>query len=122
MYSNLFSSINNGYKSKKNFIFINKSKKNLKIIEILFKEGFIKNFYINDIYNIKIYLKYNNNKPIINKITQISKPSKKIYIKNNFFIKKKRKGIFLISTSKGILTSFDIKKFFIGGELICYIY
>ena len=52
----------------------------------------------------------------------MSKPSKRFYIKNKDLFKKKKKGIYLISTSYGVLTDLQAKKLNLGGELICNIY
>ena len=72
--SNLFSKIKNGFLSKKTTIVYKESKQILNILNILIKEGFIKNYKINKKKQIIIYLKYKNNKSIINNIKRISKP------------------------------------------------
>lgn len=122
--SNFFSKIKNGYLAKKNKIIQFKSKQIINILNILIKEGLIKSYKIskknkNIIY---IYFKYKNNKPIIQQITRISKPSRRIYVKNKDLFQIKKKGIYLISTSLGIYTILQAKKLNIGGELICNIY
>jgi small subunit ribosomal protein S8 len=122
--SNFFSKIKNGYLAKKNKIIQFKSKQIINILNILIKEGLIKSYKIskknkNIIY---IYFKYKNNKPIIQQITRISKPSRRIYVKNKDLFQLKKKGIYLISTSFGIYTILQAKKLNIGGELICNIY
>lgn len=122
--SNFFSKIKNGYLAKKYKITQYKSNQIINIINILIKEGLIKSYQIskknkNIIY---IYLKYKYNKPIIHKIIKISKPSKRIYIKNKDLFKIKKRGIYIISTSYGIITDLQAKKFNLGGELICNIY
>ena len=122
--SNFFSKIKNGYLAKKNKIIQFKSKQIINILNILIKEGLIRSYQIskknkNIIY---IYLKYNNKKPIIQQIIRISKPSRRLYIKNKDFFYMKKRGIYLISTSLGIFTSLQAKKLNIGGELICNIY
>lgn len=122
--SNFFSKIKNGYLAKKNKIIQFKSKQIINILNILIKEGLIKSYKIskknkNIIY---IYFKYKNNKPIIQQIIRISKPSRRIYVKNKDLFQIKKKGIYLISTSLGIYTILQAKKLNIGGELICNIY
>lgn len=122
--SNFFSKIKNGYLSKKNKIIQFKSKQIINILNILIKEGLIKSYKIskknrNIIY---IYLKYKNDKSIIEQIIRISKPSRRIYIKSKDLFQIKKKGIYLISTSLGIYTILQAKRLNIGGELICNIY
>lgn len=122
--SNFFSKIKNGYLAKRKTNIQFKSKQILSILNILLKEGLIKSYKIskknkNIIY---IYFKYKNNKPIITQIIRISKPSRRIYIKNKELFYLKKRGIYLISTSFGIFTNQQIKKLNLGGELICNIY
>ncbi len=119
--SNLFSKIKNGYLSKKSKITQQYSKQSINILNILVKEGFIKSYKINSNNQLDIYLKYKNNKAVINEIIRLSKPGKRLYIKNkDLYIKKK--GFYIISTSIGILTDLQAKKLNVGGELICKIF
>lgn len=122
--SNFFSKIKNGYLAKKNKTTQYKSKQIIKILNIFLKEGIIKSYTFNKKNQniINIYFKYKNNKPIISQIKRISKPSKRIYIKNKDLFKINKKGLFLLSSSFGIITDLEAKKFNIGGELICNIY
>lgn len=121
--SNLFSRIKNGSSSKKYKITQPKIKLIMNILNIFLQEGLIKSYQIskkkeNTIY---IYLKYKNNKPVIQNIQRISKPGKRIYIKNTDLFQKKE-GLYLLSTSMGILTDLQARKLNIGGEIICKIF
>ena len=119
--SNLFSKIKNGFLSKKTKIIQQNSKQSINILNILVNEGFIKSYKINSKNQIEIFLKYKNNKSVINEIKRLSKPGKRLYIKNkDLYIKKQ--GFYLISTSLGILTDLEAKKLNVGGELICKIF
>ena len=119
--SNLFSKIKNGFLSKKTKIIQQNSKQSINVLNILVDEGFIKTYKINSKNQIEIYLKYKNNKSVINGIKRESKPGKRLYIKNkDLYIKKQ--GFYLISTSLGILSDLEAKKLNVGGELICKIF
>jgi small subunit ribosomal protein S8 len=122
--SNFFSKLKNGYLSKKYKITQSKSKQILQILNILIQEGLIKSYQISKTNPniIFIYLKYKNNKAILNEIQRISKPSKRVYIKNKELFKIKKKGFYILSTSFGIITDLQAKKLNLGGELICNIY
>jgi small subunit ribosomal protein S8 len=70
-----------------------------------------------------VYLKYSEvNQPAILSMTRISKPGRRVYIKaeelrpvyNNI-------GIWILSTSKGIVTNKTAKKMNVGGEVLCEI-
>ena len=120
-FSNLFSSIKNGCLSNKSKIIQLNSKQNQLFLNILIREGFIKSYKIKKCNKIDIFLKYKKNISVITDIKRISKPSKRCYLKNKDLYKKKR-GIYIISTSKGFLTDFQAKKLNIGGEFICKIF
>jgi len=95
------------------------------IVLILKKEGLINSFEeLNN--GIKgsliLSLKYNKNKPYIEKIQRISKPGLRVFSEG----KKMPRilggfGIAIISTSKGLMTDHQARKEGIGGELLCYI-
>lgn len=119
--SNLFSTIKNGYLSKKPKITQQNSKQSINILNIMVREGFIKSYKINPKNQLDIYLKYRKNEPVITEIKRLSKPGKRLYIKNkDLYIKKK--GFYIISTSIGNLTDLEAKKLNVGGELICKIF
>jgi len=119
--SNLFSKIKNGFLSKKTKIIQQNSKQTINVLNILINEGFIKSYKINSKNQIEIYLKYKNNKSVINEIKRLSKPGKRLYVKNkDLYIKKQ--GFYILSTSIGILTDLQAKKLNVGGELICKIF
>ena len=122
-YSNLFSSLTNGSLSKKNKITYKNSKKVLNILTIFMQEGFIRYFEVskNNSSILNIYLKYNNNQPIFSKIIRISKPGRRFYIKNKDLFKSNHQGFYLLSTPKGVITSYQAKTNNLGGEIICQI-
>jgi small subunit ribosomal protein S8 len=121
--SNLFSTIKNGYLSNKSKITQPKSKLSVNILNIFVREGFIKSYKISPINQnqLDIYLKYKNNQAVVTEIKRMSRPGKRLYIKNkDLYIK--RKGFYILSTSVGILTDLQAKKLNVGGEFICKIF
>lgn len=119
--SNFFSKIKNGFLSKKIKILQQNSKQSIDILNILINEGIIKSYKINSKNQIEVYLKYKNNKSVIYEIKRISKPGKRLYIKNkDLYIKKQ--GLYILSTSLGVITDLEAKKLNVGGELICKIF
>ena len=99
------------------------SKLKIAIARILKNEGFVKNYkIINDSKQkiLRIYLKNYNKQSAIISLKRISKPSRRKYIKskdlgpvyNNV-------GIWILSTSKGIITNREAKKINVGGEILC---
>ena len=118
--SNLFSKIKNGYLSNKSKITHQKSKQIINILNIFVKEGFIRSYKINS-NQLDIYLKYRKNKSVIIELKRLSKPGKRLYINNKDLYKKKR-GIYILSTSVGVVTDLQAKKLNVGGELLCIIF
>ena len=118
----MFTRIKNGQIAKKNYIYIFNNKLCLKILYLIYQQGYIKHYSIINKNTIKIFLKYYNNLPVI---------------KNLLFFPIKKKPIFLslielwkidsplklliLSTTKGFLSGKLSKKKKIGGKLICII-
>lgn len=123
--SDMFTRIKNGHHAKKQKINLPSSKFKIAIANILKKEGYIKHFtYTKCIKpNLELLLKYFNNKSVITNIKRISKSSIRIY-KNKRSLPKIMNGlgIAIISTSKGLMTDKNARKFGLGGEIICYVY
>lgn len=109
-------------------VYIPYSKMKKNITEILFSEGYIKNFYFykkNDIQKfINIELKYYRNKfSVIRCIKRVSKPGLRKYCKY-YQIPRilNGLGIALISTSRGLMTDRYAKINHLGGEIVCLVY
>ena len=98
------------------------------LLNIIQKEGYIESFTINDgkikgQKIITINLKYYDQQPVITHIKRISKPGQRIYQSSKNLPKiLNGLGIAVVSTSKGLLTSYAAKAQKLGGEVICEIY
>lgn len=103
------------------------SKLKIAIAKNLRDEGFIKNYKSIETQNkqkvLRIYLKYPTpHESAIVSLKRISKPGRRVYVKaedlkpvlNNV-------GIWILSTSKGIITNNVAKKLNVGGEVLCEI-
>ena len=97
------------------------------IAKILKDEGYVRNYKLVDTTNkqkiIRIYLKYQEtNESAIYDLQRVSKPGRRKYVKaedlkpvyNNI-------GIWILSTSKGVIRNKTAKSLNIGGEIICEI-
>lgn len=94
----------------------------LELLHVLYAEGLVQSFLIehenNKLY-FKIVLRYFFNKPVLKNLKFFSKPSHIKYFRYSDLCKiVDRKFIFVLSTSKGILTSLECKKKKIGGKLL----
>src|SRR5690606_34772521 len=123
--------IRNAQRAGKKDVFFSASNLKFSIAKILEKEGFIESVSKERIENfekIKIVLKYylisrTQKVPAIKDIKKISKEGQRIYVGNKDIRKVKNGyGIGIISTSKGVMTSFEAKKNGLGGEYICEVW
>jgi small subunit ribosomal protein S8 len=123
--SDLCTRIRNGQKSRKLEIFVKRTQKTINILKVLKKEGFIRGYHITD-KNISVLLKYFTDKPVINIIETILSYNKNKYtsVKSLIQLKDLKKknnqglGLFLLSTSKGILSDYESIEQNIGGQII----
>ncbi len=94
------------------------------ILQALKKEGFIEDYTSkkeDKKSNITIKLKYFGTEPAIKDAKKVSKISKKVYVGKDTVPAREGNRVWIISTSKGIMTSDECKEKGIGGELLCYV-
>ena len=110
-----------------NKILIPFSKFRLKILEVLKKEGYIIDFYLDDkkdkIKSIIVVLKYFEGEPVIKEIKRVSKPGRRVYSRAVSIPKVKNGlGLAILSTSKGVMSDSEAIKNNLGGEIICRVF
>lgn len=96
------------------------------ILKVLEKEGYINGFQeveVNGHNFLRVELRYYEGKPVINMLDRVSKPSRRVYSK----IKKVNSvyngfGIYVLSTSKGIMSDAEAKENNVGGEVLCKVF
>ena len=123
----MFSRIRNGQMRSLNSIEIPSSNFRRNILEILKKEGYIKDYYIekseNNKINLKINIKYYEGDPVIKEIKRISKPGRRVYSRANSIPRVMNGlGFAILSTPKGVMTDTEARKNNVGGEIICRIF
>jgi len=129
----MLTSIQNAIKVKQKYTYVLYSKLNLNTLKIFKQQGYIKNYniikLISNFYYIQIELKYQGfwiKNSVISEIKLISKPSLKIYKKyknilNYFKLLNKNEGLFIISTSFGLMSHLKALLFKKGGQILCFI-
>ena len=124
--SNMLTIMRNALQIKRDTIDVPASKLSGKILEIFKSEGYIEDFRlmkdkVQGTY--KIYLKYDEKKPIIVGLKRISKPGLRVYAQHDEIPRVLNGlGTAIISTSKGLLTDREARKSKVGGEVLCYIW
>jgi len=102
------------------------SKMKTAIADVLKEEGYIKDYSLKG-EGVKkemvIQLKYYKNKPVIEGIQRVSKPSCRIYCSVGD-IPKIRNGLgtVILSSHQGIVSGTKAAKLNVGGEIICYVW
>jgi small subunit ribosomal protein S8 len=72
---------------------------------------------------LKIRLKYNGKKNVIEGLKRISKPGLRKYVGSTEIPRVRGGlGVAIVSTSEGLLTDNQARKKNLGGELLCYIW
>jgi len=115
--------LRNGQKARKFSILHPKSKLCNQLLEVFHKEGFISGYRISSSNSnmFEIFLKYYKHKPVMNKITALSKPSRRVYISvQNLWKLNTGLSLLILSTSKGILSDKDSRRLNVGGEVFLY--
>ena len=81
--SDTLTRIRNGMASRKSFVMAPCSKMVLAVLDVLKREGYIRNHEVvevrTNIKEIKIELKYHEGLPVIREINRISKPGRRVY-------------------------------------------
>jgi len=95
------------------------------IASILKKEGYINDFAVEGKIpkTIKVKLKYQGKKSIIEGLKRVSTPGLRRYVGSTEIPRVRGgMGVAVLSTSEGVMTGVQARKKNIGGELLCYIW
>ncbi|MBI4138315.1 MAG: 30S ribosomal protein S8 [Candidatus Wildermuthbacteria bacterium] len=99
------------------------SRMKFEIAKILERTGFVKKVELKGKRArkpIDVTLAYENGVPVVRGARRISKPGQRIYASATDAPRAGRKrGLVLVSTSKGLMTAGEAKKLNVGGEVLC---
>lgn len=112
--------IKNGYLSQRETVDLKFSKINLEILNILKREGYLKDFKISvPDRTILVTLLYVDGQPSMQNVEIVSKPGRRIYGKTKHLpTVMGNLGLSVVSTSKGLFTSTQARKEKVGGEVL----
>lgn len=125
--ADLLSRIRNAHKAKKDVVRCLYSKINLNILEVLKDEGYIRAYQVNPvregISEIVVELKYFEGMPVIQKIDRVSTPGRRTYASIQDLSKPANGlGVYILSTSRGVLSDNAARKLNVGGEVLCRVF
>jgi len=119
--------IRNGQRAMKSSIKSPSSKLRLNVLEALKREGFIRGYDVSEPEKgkpeISIELKYYQGKGVIEHVSRVSKPGRRVYsgvkdlptIRNGL-------GVAILSTPNGVLSDNEARDAHVGGEVLCKLY
>ncbi len=123
--SDMLTRIRNAQSADKADVRMPSSTKKVAIVEVLKKEGYVGEYSVNTVDGkpeLTISLRYYEGKPVIEKISRISRPGLRSYkardelprINNGL-------GVAIVSTSKGVMTDRAARAAGHGGEVLCVV-
>jgi small subunit ribosomal protein S8 len=95
------------------------------IAGILKKEGYINEVTVegDKVKKLKLKLKYNGRKGVIEGLRRISSPGLRNYVGATDIPRVRGGlGIAIVSTSQGVMSGHEARKKNVGGELLCYVW
>ncbi|XVN41297.1 MAG: 30S ribosomal protein S8 [Rickettsia endosymbiont of Argas persicus] len=125
--ADMLTRIRNAYKSKLISVSFPSSKFKSSILEVLQKEGYIKdytNIQKNNINHTEVTLKYSTSgEASIREIHKVSKPGKRVYsaikdLKGYY----NNMGVYVLSTPYGVMSDREAHIRNVGGEVICKVF
>lgn len=123
----LLTRIRNGQRAQKTTVNSPASKLRANVLEVLQREGYIRGYSRQEIRKgiaeLTIELKYANGSPVIQQISRVSKPGRRVYSKvaelpsvyNGL-------GIAILSTPRGVLSDTEARQHQVGGEVLCTVF
>jgi len=126
--ADMFSAIKNAIMRKKDFVDVPSSKVKERILDVLKREGFIKDWERIEEnkkgtqYTLRIYLRYldpKKERSAITNLIKVSTPGRRVYapVKEVPYVRRGL-GIALVSTDAGIITDHEARRMKKGGEII----
>ena len=122
-----YSILQNGLNKKFSSVFLYNSSLTLSFLDVLFREGVIRNYkLLSHLNKIEVFLKYHKGVPVIKNIKSISKSGCPIYYNLSDISQWKNlycsmNAFLIISTSKNIFSSNELKEYKVGGQVLCTI-
>lgn len=119
--------IRNGQRAGKSSITSPASKLRVNVLDVLKREGYIRNYKSGDTTKgaaeLTIELKYHDGSPVIKEIDRISKPGRRVYSKISDLPKiYGGLGISILSTPRGVMSDVEARAANVGGEVLCRVF
>lgn len=126
--SDLLTRLRNGARAGHPTVVVPASTTKQRILALLLEEGYLDRIEefkdANGHANFRVYLRYSvQGKAVIRESRRLSKPGKRRFVsKDQIPQNKGGLGLYIISTSRGMLSDTEARKQGVGGELICSVF
>jgi small subunit ribosomal protein S8 len=123
--SDMLTRLRNGGRALQPHIELPHSRLKESIAHILKSEGYVTDVAVDGkpLKKIKIRLKYNGKKNVIEGLKRVSKPGLRKYVGATEIPRVRGGlGVAVISTPEGVMTDVQARKKNLGGELLCYVW
>ena len=123
--SDMLTRIRNAGKALRPVVELPHSRMKESVARILKREGYVSEVAVDNgkMKQIKIHLKYQGKKNVIEGLKRVSRPGLRHYVGATEIPRVLNgMGISIISTPEGVMSGTDAKKKNLGGELLCYVW
>ncbi|WXT99459.1 MAG: 30S ribosomal protein S8 [Catillopecten margaritatus gill symbiont] len=121
--ADMLTRMRNAYMVEKKEVNIPASNLKSAIASVMQQEGYIESFSVvgeKAAKTLTVKLKYYDEKPVIDTLKRISKPSLRVYVKSTEMPSVMNGlGIVIVSTPKGVMTGQNAAAQNVGGEVLC---
>ncbi|MCP5405353.1 MAG: 30S ribosomal protein S8 [Pseudomonadaceae bacterium] len=121
--ADMFARLKNGLKQHHTHVSMPASSLKKAVLDVLVSEGYLTGWSEEEAAtghkSIKVDLKYYQGKPVITKLSRVSKPGRRVYSASTELPKVANGlGVTIVSTSKGVMTDTKAREINVGGEII----
>lgn len=119
--------IRNGQRNGMSVVSAPASRLRSSVLDVLKREGYIRDYKVTDLDNnmrtVEIQLKYHDGQPVIQEISRVSRPGRRVYSK----IKELPRvlnglGMTILSTPRGVMSDQEARAANVGGEVLCRVF
>jgi len=125
--SDTITRIRNAQMRKHEYVLVKCSKLAKNLLDVLAREGFISGYQEVEqtevVHLLKVDLKYYQGQPVISQISTVSRPGRRVHTPISKLLKSEGGlGIYILSTSKGLLSDYEARAQNVGGEVLCKVF
>lgn len=101
------------------------------VLDVLLREGYISAYEPvagqhargSSAEELRIALKYHDDQPVIRRLSRVSRPGRRVYANlRNMPMVQNGLGVFIVSTSKGVMSDAQARRAQLGGEILCQVF